>query len=574
VAKSADHEQCEVFRASGPRLEPVDLLSKAGLVLHLGALEPTAHPGLALAALRASLGDDPHAEALLVTHPEVLADPDFQRDLAHAKFEKLYLAAVDRDGSFRLERYPRGGPPLAEARMNLDDLFPEAPRSSSAPKPRPLIDHVAYPELPLILSLERFPLFLPVSGGLQKSIFTRNEGGACVTRNRQLLAWSGASNYADQRGAHIVGNELPRGTTLCLEEHDDGSLCVVKTVNRQQRLAARVYHPEGGLLYSYDWQFSSRVLRVESEGHVVFILFADHAEARDWRTGEVVSSIPVPGAASHGRYFRYDFLQGGWQYLAWNGQALRLEPVIFSAEVARENILRVFRHRGAEGPWVVLRDGKVRDGDGAVVMELGQLRHTVRISDDGRRLVVASAEDGKVYVVDLHTRSKWHVRGYLRDAEWASNQNVPNRALRKRFHEVTISYNGSLRLSCARGWMELTSPDGKMPIRLEFIGESQGAYQEPVHRFVRIALPGQPGFSLAEARWPDGRRAWLDDRGLLHLRCANKALPEVTIVLFEGSVTVWSSDGLAYGDPFFIGNHPCATAAELWKRIEAFTLPS
>jgi hypothetical protein len=60
-----------------------------------------------------------------------------------------------------------------------------------------------------------------------------------------------------------------------------------------------------------------------------------------------------------------------------------------------------------------------------------------------------------------------------------------------------------------------------------------------------------PGLSWREASWPDGSRAILDGRGLLHLLPRTGA--EVVLVLAEGPLAAWSSDGLLYGPRFFTG---------------------
>jgi hypothetical protein len=62
-------------------------------------------------------------------------------------------------------------------------------------------------------------------------------------------------------------------------------------------------------------------------------------------------------------------------------------------------------------------------------------------------------------------------------------------------------------------------------------------------------------YKLDKFSWDNGCEAFLDSRGLLHLRCPDK--PEVTIVLIlNRSVACWASDGTVCGSPYFIGNNP------------------
>jgi hypothetical protein len=57
--------------------------------------------------------------------------------------------------------------------------------------------------------------------------------------------------------------------------------------------------------------------------------------------------------------------------------------------------------------------------------------------------------------------------------------------------------------------------------------------------------------------WADGSEAIVDSRGLLHLRSADAALPEVTLVLVIGKAMAgWASDGTVFGSYYFTGEEP------------------
>jgi hypothetical protein len=71
------------------------------------------------------------------------------------------------------------------------------------------------------------------------------------------------------------------------------------------------------------------------------------------------------------------------------------------------------------------------------------------------------------------------------------------------------------------------------------------------------------------AEWPKGNRAFLDSRGLLHLKSHDSSIPEVSLVLREGEATGWASDGLMCGPRFFLSQPPGA-AEELARRVNAF----
>ena len=64
--------------------------------------------------------------------------------------------------------------------------------------------------------------------------------------------------------------------------------------------------------------------------------------------------------------------------------------------------------------------------------------------------------------------------------------------------------------------------------------------------------PDNPLVTLRRFRWADGSEALADSRGLLHLRSADPALPELTLVLaLSKPLAVWAADGSVSGAPYF-----------------------
>ncbi len=65
--------------------------------------------------------------------------------------------------------------------------------------------------------------------------------------------------------------------------------------------------------------------------------------------------------------------------------------------------------------------------------------------------------------------------------------------------------------------------------------------------------------------WGDGSEAWVDSRGLLHLRSSDKNIPEITIVLIVGKDSAgWTSDGKFFGSPYFIGESKSISAQDFF----------
>ncbi|GAA3936261.1 hypothetical protein GO495_14085 [Chitinophaga oryziterrae] len=69
----------------------------------------------------------------------------------------------------------------------------------------------------------------------------------------------------------------------------------------------------------------------------------------------------------------------------------------------------------------------------------------------------------------------------------------------------------------------------------------------------QVTIP-DVNYKLLKFTWDNGSEAFLDSRGFLHLRSANKTIPEVTIVLIlNRQIACWSSDGFSCGSKYFTG---------------------
>jgi hypothetical protein len=61
---------------------------------------------------------------------------------------------------------------------------------------------------------------------------------------------------------------------------------------------------------------------------------------------------------------------------------------------------------------------------------------------------------------------------------------------------------------------------------------------------------------LRTAKWNDGSQAFLDSRGMLHLKSADPRLPEITLVLTNSPIGGRTSEGHTFGWAFFHGEAP------------------
>ncbi|HXJ74801.1 MAG TPA: hypothetical protein VNM37_18240, partial [Candidatus Dormibacteraeota bacterium] len=70
--------------------------------------------------------------------------------------------------------------------------------------------------------------------------------------------------------------------------------------------------------------------------------------------------------------------------------------------------------------------------------------------------------------------------------------------------------------------------------------------------FSNYPIPSELGCSLRVATWPNGSKAFVDSRGLLHLKSHAPLVREITLVLSDLAVAGWVSNGSVCGPPFFL----------------------
>jgi hypothetical protein len=119
--------------------------------------------------------------------------------------------------------------------------------------------------------------------------------------------------------------------------------------------------------------------------------------------------------------------------------------------------------------------------------------------------------------------------------------------MRHRFQAIGIDPDGNLALVTRKEHLltfrvrhNLAAPSSKSTLR------ARRAF-EPFEDFDRR-------YKLWSASWPDGSRAMLDSRGLLHLTSSDESIPAVTLVLADGELSGWTSNGQLFGKRYFTDN--------------------
>jgi hypothetical protein len=131
------------------------------------------------------------------------------------------------------------------------------------------------------------------------------------------------------------------------------------------------------------------------------------------------------------------------------------------------------------------------------------------------------------------------------------------------------------RVTVDNGMLKLLTPKDKA-LSIDIMSDAIRAGAVPYHGlpvavpFVRVPPPRETRLELWVAKWADGSRIYLDSRGMLHLRSADRTLPEVSLVLTKADLAGWSSDGNVFGPRQFIGDGRESTPLPFNVAINAF----
>jgi len=558
----------DFFRASDGAVEPIDLLSRSGIVEHLAALEPDLHPAAALADfLRRSSSDDATTEPILLTSQQSLDDAEVQEALRKLAPPKLFLAAVDRSGSFRLwERTPHGCKLLREATIDLAEIVAA---------PATLVDRSRTSDLPAIFSAAAFPLRLSHAVRPSEIWWSGHWGALSLTNDGRLMRWDQPS-----RGAIQLAERLPAGKLWWTSQPDAGD-DVVLVIGSAHKLHVIRVGREGLRSQPTPLQLGDfgAVASICAHNGVLFACRKDHIATFDPGTGAQLSRLVVPSGLRwrHDRFFRAAYEDSPWYALSYNGLSASFEavPVGTNASVAPK-LTTMFEYYGGDGPVGVTSSGHfyltAKDKLENVSHELvGEVR-VAAISPDGKRVCLAAPQLKRPSGLEFQSIGMPFGIKY-RCTETAFDEritrNCTQQTLRHRFNAIGVDSSGDLALRSSKGHVVSFQLSLGTPA---MVGRGHSVSLPRPIAFAPVE--GDFGYKLSVARWPDGGSCYLDSRGLLHLVPANRSQHELTLVLYEGELTGWRSDGRRWGKPYFIDvddrsvkEHSAAAARDLYEPI-------
>lgn len=543
-----------VFRATGASLDDVDFTCAEGVAAHLAVLETAAHPGAALAEFRSRLdaesGDA--TEGIVITTEDGYDDPDFHEKLRESACTNLFIATVSRQGRFRLLRYSRQGvKPLREATLDLDRLLATRPK-------RPRLLEASVDE-PAIFRVDQFPLLLHVPLEVERTWYCEDVGALTYTRDGRLLLWEQRG-----RGGRQLAEGLPKGWLFaCESSARNGRVLAVVGKRSEKGLYALTIDLRQPLVASVPLQLPfTPTMPVTIQSGMIWLRADGNSHSFDPDTGEIVSSYTVE--REYGR--------------TWLGNTPQHEKAssfgMYFPGSTSENLLASFQSQtdgksiavDLDGNIIVLEDVKTT----RVSHRLQPPLQFEGLSRDCRRFLLSTItryeNERQRVVVEVETGAAKQVSGDLGLAlEPAVSQYVRPRILRGRFSGVGVNRSGQLCL-VGRGdaiWpMELhvatrTLRLAKQPNRH---ASCQTIGFEAIQHHVR-------GYSLHVARFPSGTVAWLDGRGLLHLRTDDRDIPEISLVICEGPSGGWLSDGRVWGAEAFHSQGTSLAVSEMYTQV-------
>lgn len=546
VSRHPNHDEALAWRAQGHGLAKVDLLSRRGLEAHLGALVPDAHPGAALPAWRIELARTPgEIDAVVVTHRDVFADEAFQARVAELAFDRAFALVVERDGTVELHALPWGAPrPLAQATIDIAKLFP---RAKDTRPPAPLIT-AGDDDFPAIFRAQPFPLRLPVDSKIQMMRPVGN-GGVCMTADKRMLFWERPG-----LGARQLATDLPSGRAIWLRHDERDRVIAVKSHSTQNHTHVIIAPVSGTGMKTVRIACHNAPMACHLDGDTLLLFFKHRVIAVSLEGSEVITDTTMPPAMEwiSNRYF--------WNgaricFANWNGSTVAWTEIHADGVHRRSDVITAFDRNGA-GAWILHANGWLLTPDGTRKRLFIFPISRADVRDDGNTVIVLST-DGKVS--EIATADS---QGILGPASKSPKPfgfapalvSPPTRPLHKELHDVGILADCVLRVVKSPG-PRLELVDGPQGSRLWRITSTGKEAAPGVFRpFAPFATSQRLGCSLRLATWPDGSRAWLDSRGLLHLRSSAATIPEISLVISTQSVlSAWCSDGAVCGTEFFLG---------------------
>jgi hypothetical protein len=531
----------EIFTEQGPAmLDSID-----GLTRLLSQLSPASRPEVEFEEFLKTFANE-EADCILITTPAVCRDRDFQQLLSKNHETEFFIAAVDRDGRYELTaRNVSGQRLLQNAQLDLDQLL-----GMSADSDQQLLrDRAAW--LPTILRQKAFPLRLAANIPIKKTIYHEEVGLVGHSKDGMILQWQDAD-----RGAKLISDSIPRGIVTWSEIEAESQTAWFFLPRADGTAILLTADLESGGVHEIRLDHGLEIVRhVCRIGQILVLLGDSRATGHQLRTGERLHVRDLGRITNRSeRFIKIDHI---WQAITVGVSGLELEELPGKLAIAR-----VWENPDFPAPLVLTQDLMIACLTDPIEELSPRLDARFAgfegISSDRNRLFVwSSTREGLPkcrHFVDVKNRSVFNCPSSSPQQlePYATQVLAKTPSIRKRFKIAAISEDGELKLVRGRNKViTLTSIQSSLP-RLEWMTGGSLLPDRNLSTFEVVESLAGSRFGLKKAQWPDGSSAWLDQRGLLHLKSSDKSIPEVSIILKNGPTSAWASTGEMTGSDYFI----------------------
>ncbi len=575
LAVAACEERChgpqlDVITVAGEQFWPEDLSTRDGLVAQLARLEPDAHPGDALMLLAEDWESDAeeYTEPLLIVSRNTHLDPDFRKCLMDFP-RPFLLARIDKEGLVELLQCTRSG----------DELFHK--QRMVLPLKKLISAKGPAGELPMLLRQSPCPLRFSTDLSIRWAALGSGPVLWTMTHNRRLMCFDSAGVGAIEI-ASLPGEILACAATtnimLVVAE------AIANTPMKRHSLVRASRHGDLNVC-ALDPIMSDQDVKFEFDEHLLRI--GRQLTIFDLQNGKVLAKEPL-GDRRHigGRFFNSS--NAVWAAVYANGKIqwhkvgeTKFEPIY--AVIGPQGRLMTYSNNFY---FVQVFDGidneSTRTNETSVDTNL-QPRLILKHPDDLTVIVeVAGANNlpnTGASVARQHEARLWlkldhqkvhkletHYATAIRELDIRASKYATTQSVRNRMQGIAI-VDGSVVLfrNASLGFAFDIAPGPRRIVLRRFKSTSGYSIVNFDREFKPENSPFGHQWTLKKAALPQGE-AWLDSRGLLHLRAHDGS--ELSLVLHDNHVSGWHSDGSVFGTKYFINQPetPVPASVETWLK--------
>ena len=548
VRSRSRHPPFTVYTANGQELQEIDLSQRNGIAAHLKMLRPELDPVGSLPALEESLDNFEEApEVVVVTSPEALRDVNFRdriATLARQNSGSYFVVTVARDGETCLNEITRSGcKPLQQLKFDLERVFANPPIGKAKPSS----------ELPAIFAMKPFPLLLSYQFKPDRIWPLGTEMMMAISRDSRLMLSTGAKNGGFQLLSRV---KQGKHWWSCREPIDSVWFSIIGAIqNNEFRLLC--FKQEDWSVEEIKLELPERPIAFCNHGDTLFSIGKNYASIIDKSTGITSLNRLAIGGFIYlaGRYFAAGHAGDRQLYaVASDGFAPKFE--LLPMKSVFNSDCKLFDSTEVEGPVGVFDSGHMYSWATEKLIKIPhEINDSIRkyeISPTGNQVIARFQNRDRSYGVKIDVKTGELVKppGHLADFHHLQIQKlVYQKSTRTQFLSIAIFDNGTLSLT-SRSQSQLDISLTRDQVRLTRASESGNLHSRINFQSERLSVAAK--FKLKVARWQDGSEAWLDSRGLLHLKSSDHEIPELTMALTDDAMGGWLSNGRVWGDSFYL----------------------